>query len=184
MLEYKQLMFAYCKHISKNSGYLMVSLASAKISKELDAVSDYIVRKCYENGTTASNKKVQKLAYYSQAWYVVFKDGKTLFPDKIEAWMHGPAIRNLWHKYKDYGYQNVPNVSKSVNLSSETQKIIDAVFDVYGHLDAEYLEALTHREDPWLDARQGLMPYDSSNKIISVKSMRNFYGSKIKTSTA
>lgn len=176
-------MVAQSRHISKNSGYLMVSLTNAKVSKQLDAVSDYFVQKCYAADTTVTNKKIQKLAYYAQAWHLVFNDGKSLFPDKIEAWMHGPAIRTLWYKYKEYGYQNVPNVTKNIEVSPPVKSLIDEIFDVYGHFDAEYLEALTHREDPWIKAREGLMPFDTSSNTISLKSMQDFYGTKLKAST-
>lgn len=39
----------------------------------------------------------------------------------------------------------------------------------------QQLEALTHEEMPWLNARKGLGKWDSSNNKISNEDMKNFY---------
>ena len=46
-----------------------------------------------------SHKKLQKLCYYAQAWYVTIKN-KPLFEDDIEAWVHGPVVPSLYSQYK------------------------------------------------------------------------------------
>jgi len=43
--------------------------------------------------------KLQKLAYYSQAWSLVW-DEKALFPEKIEAWANGPVVRALYDRHR------------------------------------------------------------------------------------
>jgi len=61
---------------------------------DADLIADYFIYKGKEENKPITNKKLQKLLYYSQAWYLVFNK-KPLFKDKIEAWVHGPAIRTI-----------------------------------------------------------------------------------------
>ena len=58
-------------------------------------VAEYILS---QTGTISA-MKLQKLIYYCQAWSLVWDD-KKLFPEKIEAWISGPVIRDLYEKHK------------------------------------------------------------------------------------
>jgi len=151
------------------------SFSQIQLSKELNMVSDYFVWKSSQSEKPITNKKVQKLVYYAQAWNLVFSGGTNLFSDQIEAWMHGPAIRNLWHKYKKYGYQPISDIPQEVSISSETKTLLDEIWRVYGKYDASYLEALTHSEDPWLKAREGLDVDETSSIVITNDSMQRYY---------
>jgi uncharacterized phage-associated protein len=42
-------------------------------------------------------------------------------------------------------------------------------------LSAKKLEYLTHNENPWIEARNGIAPEKISNAIISKESMLHFY---------
>jgi uncharacterized phage-associated protein len=157
-----------------NGGNTM-SLSTNQLSTKLDTISDYFVLKSTEVGRPITNKKIQKLAYYSQAWHLVFNDGSGLFDDPIEAWMHGPAIRNLWHKYKKCGYQPIRSVPSTISIDDDTKSLLDEIWRVYGKHDAEYLETLTHSEAPWLNARGGLETDTSSSIVIKNQDMRQYY---------
>ena len=152
-----------------------MSLSTRQLSTELDKISDYFVWKSNQVNKPITNKKIQKLAYYSQAWNLVFNDGTDLFKDPIEAWMHGPAIRNLWHKYKTYGFNPIPNVVKPQDLNPDQVSLLEEIWRVYGGYDAEYLEALTHSEEPWRKAREGLETDESSSIVIQNANMRQYY---------
>ena len=43
--------------------------------------------------------KLQKLAYYCQAWHLVW-DEEPLFKARIEAWANGPVVRALYDKHR------------------------------------------------------------------------------------
>ena len=58
-------------------------------------VAAYILKKL--GRTTAM--KLQKLVYYSQAWSLVW-DEKPLFHNRIEAWINGPVIPNLYSVHR------------------------------------------------------------------------------------
>lgn len=153
--------------------------ARAKTLKVLD-VGKYFIHLANQDKKPITNKKLQKLVYYSQAWSLVLND-KKLFSEPIEAWVHGPAVRSLYVQYKNFGFSPITedvDVS-SISLSADNKKLLDEVWKVYGKLDAGYLEMLTHSEQPWQEARNGLQSYSNSNNEITPKAMKSFYSAKL-----
>ena len=127
-----------------------------------------------------TNKKLQKLLYYSQAWNLVLNN-KPLFKEEFQAWVHGPAIPTVYKKYKNFGSKiiDIEISQKDCSaLSASEKKLLNEIWRVYGKYDASYLELLTHSEEPWQKARNGNMPYDASSTVISKQSMKEYYEQK------
>nr|WP_300817940.1 type II toxin-antitoxin system antitoxin SocA domain-containing protein [uncultured Acetatifactor sp.] len=60
---------------------------------------------------------------------------------------------------------------------SDTQKdTIDKVIEHYGSHDAQWLSQLTHMEDPWIKAREGVPAGLGCNNMIAKESMALYYG--------
>ena len=120
--------------------------------------------------------KLQKLLYYCQAWSLVW-DEEPLFNDRIEAWANGPVVPSIYRrlqgsfKVHKFGYGNAEA------LKTNQSETVDAVLDYYGDKTSQWLSDLTHREDPWKDARKGLGPAERSNKVITKASMAEYYDS-------
>jgi len=149
--------------------------------KKIDTIADYFIDKNNLEKKGLTNKKLQKLLYYSQAWNLVFNK-KKLFNENIEAWMHGPAIPYIYFKYKEFGFNDIKKEIEKNNfaeLSKEERELLDSVWNTYGNFDADYLEMLSHSEDPWREARKNIAPYESSDKIISLDKMQRYYEQKI-----
>lgn len=114
------------------------------------------------------HKKLQKLCYYAYCWFIVFfndAEGFTkedennidvLFPNKFQAWIHGPVLPELYQKYKQYGWVDIPKGSCNPSLSEDVCDLLNQVWESYGHFSADELEFLSHREDPWRNARKGI----------------------------
>ena len=140
-------------------------------------IADYLLLKGKREGIEISNKKLQKLLYYTQAWSAAIND-KKVFEDRIEAWIHGPAIKEVYLAFQQYGAQPI---TKEIDeemvreISSETRDFVDKVWSVYSSFDANYLEYLTHSERPWQDARKGLESHVSSENEISFENMKSYY---------
>lgn len=155
--------------------------SSLSDEKKLFAIANYFIEKNRLEKKGLTNKKLQKLLYYSQAWNLVLRN-KKLFEHEIEAWVHGPAVPVVYFAYKDYGSAEITEEvgKKGISLLHEDEKeLLDAVWDVYGKYDANYLELLAHSEYPWQEARKDTSPHEASDKVISTKTMRRFYGQKI-----
>jgi len=121
--------------------------------------------------------KLQKLCYYAQAWNLVWEE-QLLFDSRIEAWANGPVIPELYRMHRSrlqLAAGDIPG--DSTKLSSDEKGTIDAVLEFYGDMTAHELSDLTHREDPWRDAREaaGLAPMQRGTVEISPAAMHEFY---------
>jgi uncharacterized phage-associated protein len=120
--------------------------------------------------------KLQKLIYYSQAWSLVW-DEKPLFPERIEAWANGPVIPDLYAIHRgEFQLSQLPN-GNLAQLAPVEIETIDRVLEFYSDKSSQWLSDLTHKEDPWLNARQGLIPGERGNNEITHAAMAEYYGS-------
>ena len=53
-----------------------------------------------------SNLELQKLLYYAQGHHLAER-GTPLFDDEIQAWSHGPVVKDVYHRLKHFGSGNV-----------------------------------------------------------------------------
>ncbi|HEV7503973.1 MAG TPA: type II toxin-antitoxin system antitoxin SocA domain-containing protein [Thermoanaerobaculia bacterium] len=135
-------------------------------------VAAYILQK--QGEMTAM--KLQKLVYYSQAWSLVW-DEEPLFAERVEAWANGPVVPDLYREHKgQFKVGSWPRGNPEA-LSAVHRETIDSVLGYYGDKASQWLSDLTHREDPWLDARRGLAPGERGSTEISHAAMAEYYGS-------
>lgn len=129
-----------------------------------------------EAGSLMTHLKLQKLCYYVQAWHLVFEDNP-MFPQKFEAWAHGPVCPELWQRFKVYGTRAIPGPKSFDGSIFDKPEIetLNAVWEAYGQFDAKYLERLTHREPPWVDARGTCIPGEACSSVILFESMKEYY---------
>lgn len=142
----------------------------------------YILAYASESGEALTNLKLQKILYYTQAWYLA-NFSKPLFLEDFEAWVHGPVIPELYHELKIKGSAPIQNTNKleeiKARFDSETIEYLDEVISVYLPFGAYQLELMTHKEDPWIEARKNCDPDERCTEVIKKLSMQRFYGSKI-----
>lgn len=124
-----------------------------------------------------TQKKVQKLCYYAQAWCYALK-GYRLIDTDFQAWIHGPVSPPLWERLKSFGYdpiriKGVPQVQ----FDRCDIELLEDVWDTYGDNTGNALEALTHREMPWIEARKGYEPEERCTVVISPETMASYYKS-------
>lgn len=136
-------------------------------------VADYILEKC----PSLSAMKLQKLVYYSQAWHLVWKD-EALFEEDIQAWVGGPVVVQLYDLHKGV-FKLKPGFFKGNTslINKDSRDVVDRVLKFYGNRDAQWLSDLTHMEDPWIFAREGLVDGERGNKVIAIASMQEYYSS-------
>jgi uncharacterized phage-associated protein len=148
------------------------------VSTTAAAIADYFIWLANETGSYISNLKLQKLVYYAQAWYLAIYE-QPLFDEDFEAWVHGPVIPDLYQKYKSFGWKPILKDVEPPVFSEEIQGFLEELTEVYFGCDAFELEQMTHREDPWIEAR-GNLPLDvPCNAMISKESMREYYKNRV-----
>lgn len=144
-------------------------------------ITEYLIYKGVKGGDFVTNKRIQKLLYYIQAWHLAINK-EPIFEDKIEAWIHGPAIRSVYEEYKSYVANPIDKISNE-NIMSELEKdvieFVDRIVAAYSKYDTATLEYMTHAEDPWQKARKGLELNESSNNEITQESMRDYYTARL-----
>ena len=136
-----------------------------------------------EKSDRISNLKLQKLLYYVQGWQLGIT-GNALFPERIEAWVHGPVVPEMFRAYRIYKWQPIVKQQKSVLLPVAASKHIVKVLSAYDKFSGEQLGRLSHSESPWLTARRGLRSDAPSDAVITLNSMRHFFGGKATRTTA
>lgn len=137
-----------------------------------------------EKQGSMSAMKLQKLVYYSQAWHMVWEE-RTLFPERIEAWANGPVVPDLYAKHRrmftvnDWSQWGNPNA-----LNEDEKSSIDNVLGFYGPRPAHELSELTHREDPWKNARGDLSAGAYCRTEITTVDMHEYYDGLVGTSNS
>jgi uncharacterized phage-associated protein len=116
--------------------------------------------------------------YYSQAWSLVW-DEAPLFGDHIEAWANGPVVPRLYRAHRgrfQIGQHQLPTGDPEA-LSRDQRETVDSVIEFYGSHTPQWLSDLTHAEDPWKGARDGLNPGQRGSREITVDALAEYYGS-------
>ena len=129
-----------------------------------------------EKSGPMSTMKLQKLCYYSQAWPLVWDDSP-LFDEDFQAWANGPVCPELFFKTQGKYSVCAADETGGINDLSENQKdTINRVLAHYGNHDAQWLSQLTHMEDPWIKAREGIPSGAGCSNIITKESIALYYG--------
>jgi uncharacterized phage-associated protein len=132
-------------------------------------VAEYILQKL--GPMTAM--KLQKLVYYCQVWSLVW-DEKPLFVEKFEAWANGPVCPHLYAVHR--GSFELGTVGgEATKLTSTERETVDAVLKGYGQRTSQWLSDLTHQENPWRDARNGLSDGERGSSEITHAAMAEYY---------
>lgn len=137
--------------------------------------------------SSMSNKKLQKLCYYAYCWFIVFnndlesitennsRDIRVLCTDRFQAWIHGPVCPRLYHRYKEYGWHDIPQVTSKPEVSRELESLLEQVWEAYGAFTADELEIISHREMPWQNARKDYQNGDACSNEISDYDILRYY---------
>ena len=148
-------------------------------ARSAKVIAKYFIWKASKEGKKISNKKLQKLLYYAQAWNLVFHY-TPLFNDDIVAWILGPTVRSVYNQFKKLGFNPISiTVDKKEIEALKDDKVLNDVWEVYGKYDADYLETLTHSEEPWQIAREETEYDEISSNIITLDSMREYYSKRL-----
>ena len=152
----------------------------------INTIADYIIlRLTSDEENTLINLKLQKLLYYLQAWSLGINNERFL-NCKFEAWVHGPVSRELYNRFRAsktlYSFISKNDVNENEtsysDICEEDKAFINYILDNYAGFSGTELEAMTHKERPWIEARHGIGPMESCINVISEDTMKDFYGKK------
>ena len=150
-----------------------------------DLIADYFLSLSNEVQDPITNLKLQKLVYYTQAWFYAYCKNP-MFKEDFQAWVHGPVIPTLYDKYKgfswhpiirdDLGEGSLAKIKTTFGVAAA--KVLDDVVNQYFPLSGFELEQLTHNEDPWKIARGSMTPFEKSSNEITSELIIAYYTSR------
>ncbi len=137
--------------------------------------------------------KLYKLTFYAHGWYLG-NSGDELFPEDIEAWPHGPVVRDLYLAFKGFGKRPIVEMGKRLEVGEDgdlsfvsprhdgsLDGYFEKVWEVYGDKTGIQLSNMTHREgEPWTIVAKKYH-YDLSEKpIIPSEIIRDSFARRVK----
>ncbi len=123
---------------------------------------------------------LQKLLYFIQGIYFALY-GRPIFPEDCKAWIHGPVYPEVYRIFRDFTYNPIEDARFAVldgagdALTEEERQVIDLVVNTFGIYGGKTLERITHKEEPWRNAREGYGDNIPSNETIEKDSIRRYY---------
>lgn len=137
-------------------------------------VSNFLLVNSGETGEVLTNLKLQKLLYYSQAWFLALNE-RPIFDEEFQAWVHGPVLPSQYFRFSEFRWKPITEEVSSPDLTDEVSSHLCEVLEIFGVETAVSLEHMTHDEMPWKRARGDLQPHEPSKAVIRKEWMKEFY---------
>lgn len=131
-----------------------------------------VVRQYHEKSQSITNLKLQKVLYYIQI-ECLQKKGVPAFGDDIEAWRHGPVVRDVYNTFCAYIANPISEddpdvVGNQVPINRDISQCIADIVDRTIPYDPWELVDKSHETAPW---RSAFIP--NANCIISKDTLKN-----------
>jgi uncharacterized phage-associated protein len=133
----------------------------------------------YEVYDGITHLKLQKLLYNAQGVYLALR-GSKLFSDDLEAWEHGPVVRNVYDTYCVFGKNPIiipatpenDEAVRKIESDKDTKEILDMVYDSFSIYTAWQLREMSHvKNSPWDKTEK--------NKVIDVDLIKKYFESEV-----
>ena len=111
--------------------------------------------------------KLHKLLYFSQRESLAVM-GTPLFEENLEGWVHGPVSPSVRSHFE----LGIGITVSTDNLSDTSKTIVDSVMNRYCQFASWKLRELSHNEVSWINSRNGLLPNERGNNILSIDDIR------------
>ena len=124
-----------------------------------------------------SAMKLQKLCYFSYGYHLAWEE-RQLFPERFEAWANGPVCYELYDKHRGR-FQVAPGdiPGEPQALDPGERESVDLVLKAFARFSAHQLSTMTHREGPWVMARQraGAADLERSSEVLDDDEIFEFF---------
>jgi len=127
------------------------------VAYDAATVANRFIELAAADGREFTPMQLIKLSYIAHGFSLaIYK--RPLLKEAVEAWRYGPVIPSLYKRLKTYGSDGVSqpvraNWGRKEALEDEDRKLLDIVFQKYGHLTGIQLSHLTHRNGtPWAES--------------------------------
>jgi uncharacterized phage-associated protein len=139
----------------------------------LDVARYLLASQDQASGEEITNLKLQKLLYYAQGYHLALF-GTPLFADEIQAWLHGPVVKDVYHEFSDFDRSPIARTPKPAGFPGTAREVLENVLRSYGQYSAWKLREMSHHEFPWIVA------YKKPGKTITQESMAQHFRAVLK----
>lgn len=127
------------------------------------AVANWFLEKSWSDSSNppCDQMKLYKLVFYAHGWYLG-NCHQELFPEDVEAWPHGPVVRDLYVEFKDAGKSPVSHLGRRLEIvdgkvsrvapkhDGSLASFFETIWSVYGGYTGIQLSNMTHNPgEPW-----------------------------------
>jgi uncharacterized phage-associated protein len=127
--------------------------------------------------------KIQKLVYYSHAWFLAYNNGSPLFDEDVYAWPWGPVIPPIYGEFRGFGRESIDGRRATLLVRSgnspldfhiqtpppppqDIMKFLRRVWESHKGFTGVQLSNATHAEgEPWWIVKQQYGTLDSKPLI-------------------
>lgn len=141
--------------------------------------------------------KLQKLLFYSHAWWLAGRDDE-LFPEDIEAWPWGPVVRNIYTQFNGFGREPIQGrratelirtgdgfldytFQEPKVVSPEVREYLEQVWETHKSMSGVQLSNATHAPgEPWTIVKDRYGSLDDKPRIPN-ELIRDVFKAKLAT---
>ena len=116
----------------------------------------WVIKKAASAGILQNNLKLQRILYFSQAFYICHTD-RPLFREPLEAWSFGPVVPEVYLYYKTYGSHHLPDEAHDPALFPDESLLKEMLFlNKFIHIilpiPDNQLDSKSRKDEPWIEA--------------------------------
>ena len=121
------------------------------MSHDARAVANFMLGLADMDGKWFTPLQILKLIYFAQGW-VLARTDDPLIDQPIEAWKHGPVVRDVYNEVRTYGDGPITSFidAHSADFDSREEFYMREAYRVYGGLGGYQMIHVTHKDgSPW-----------------------------------
>lgn len=159
------------------------AMAAATSLQNLFSISDKmlcVIAYIFKTLEEVTPLMLQKLLYYIQGIYSALYE-IPIFEEDCSAWVHGPVFEEIYYLFRGFIYNPIEDARFAIiggneeALTEDERGVIDLVLKTFGMYGGKTLERITHKEEPWIDARKGYDDGIPSREIIPKDSIKRYF---------
>jgi hypothetical protein len=157
------------REVSKGGRTRMISV---------QALSNTILKKSFDENIPVSPMKLQKLIYFIYRDYLQ-NTGSPLFTEEFQTWQYGPVLRSVYDEFKSFKAKPITQFAKTANnevyiineaADQHVRESINRIWNRYKFKDGISLSQLTHMVgSAWRKA------FEEDSPILKFEDIKNDY---------
>ncbi|HEX9225852.1 MAG TPA: type II toxin-antitoxin system antitoxin SocA domain-containing protein [Arthrobacter sp.] len=124
------------------------------------------------SGNHLAMSAIHRMAYYAQGWHLAWA-GTPLFDEDIRIRKTGPVVHELFAHSEGFTETTWP-AGNAAAITGTSAKVLESVFNSYGHMTGIGMGQLAHKEAPCVLA-MGRKTAEDSEPVVDPADMKAFF---------